>query len=115
MVHVPRVAERRFAALFYDSNLKRSLVTHQKCLGLYLVGQRISVSGVLHFYLRIKPEINIIIAKLILAHFSVDNSLALVKRSAFIDKESEIMVGSEYQVKEGTKIYDAKIIEIGES
>ena len=90
-------------------------MTHQKCLGLYLVGQRISVSGVLHFYLRIKPEINIIIAKLILAHFSVDNSLALVKRSAFIDKESEIMVGSEYQVKEGTKIYDAKIIEIGES
>ena len=50
-----------------------------------------------------------------MAHFSVDNSLALVKRSAFIDKESEIMVGSEYQVKEGTKIYDAKIIEIGES
>ena len=113
---MPRVGERRFAALYYDSKLKRSLVTHQKCLGLYLVGQRKSVSGVLHFYLRIKPEINIIIiAKLILAHFSVDNSLALVKRSAFIDKESEIMVWSEYQVKEGTKIYDAKIIEIGES
>ena len=31
-----------------------------------------------------------------------------------MDKECEIMVGSEYQVKEGAKIYNARIIEIGE-
>ena len=54
------------------------------------------------------------LAQLILAHFPIDNSLALVKRSSFIDKNAVISVGSEHQVKGGSKVYTAKIIEIGE-
>uniref|UniRef100_A0A1X7V4Z6 Uncharacterized protein n=1 Tax=Amphimedon queenslandica TaxID=400682 RepID=A0A1X7V4Z6_AMPQE len=52
--------------------------------------------------------------QLILAHFPIDNSLALVKKSSFIDKNAVISIGSEHQVKEGSKVYTAKIIEIGD-
>uniref|UniRef100_A0A1X7SQQ2 Uncharacterized protein n=1 Tax=Amphimedon queenslandica TaxID=400682 RepID=A0A1X7SQQ2_AMPQE len=49
--------------------------------------------------------------QLILAHFPIDNSLALVKKSSFIDKNAVISIGSEHQVKEGRDDEAIKIAE----
>ena len=56
-------------------------------------------------------------AKLILAYFSIDDSLMRIKRYDFVNlgQDEEIIVGQTYRVKERSRIYDGTIVEIGKS
>ena len=49
----------------------------------------------------------------VLVHFPVDDTLAVVKPGKILGA-GELKKGMECRVREGSKIYDAKIVEIGE-
>lgn len=48
-----------------------------------------------------------------LVHFPIDNSTAIVKRASILCNEKELVKGMECQVKEKSKVFTAKVIDIG--
>lgn len=53
------------------------------------------------------------LAKQILVYFPIDDTLGVVPNSNIINDSGEIRVGLDCKVKDGARVYDARIIEIG--
>ena len=53
------------------------------------------------------------LAKQILVYFPIDDTLGVVPKSNIISDSGEIRVGLDCKVKDGARVYDARIIEIG--
>ena len=53
------------------------------------------------------------LAKQILVYFPIDDTLGVVPKSNIINDSGEIRVGLDCKVKDGARVYDARIIQIG--
>ena len=53
--------------------------------------------------------------ELILVHFPVDDTLSIIKRNSLVPTEGTLEKGMSCQVKERSKVYETKIIEISKS